>query len=92
MTALRLGSFGALSILVEADRVRDGIPDVFTLLTLAERANEAFMGVVTALGNFDSMRSFAGVFWTLSFVSHELGRAVVASPPNPRFTRFPGDS
>lgn len=44
------GIAGLLSVFVEADRVNDGIIEVFILLTLAERANEAFVGVVTALG------------------------------------------
>lgn len=44
------GIAGLLSVFVEADRVNDGIIEVFKLLTLADRASEAFVGVVTALG------------------------------------------
>ena len=45
-----LGMTGLLRVFVEADRLSEGIMDVFMDFTLAERASEAFVGVVTALG------------------------------------------
>lgn len=42
--------WGVPRVLVEADRLREGIIDVLEGLTLAERAREARVGVVTALG------------------------------------------
>lgn len=44
------GIAGLWRVFVEADRVNDGIMEVFMHLTLADRASEAFVGVVTALG------------------------------------------
>ena len=45
-----LGTAVLFKVLVEADLLRDGIMEVFICFTLTERARDAFVGVVTALG------------------------------------------
>lgn len=47
------GATGLPSVFVEADLLNDGIMEVFIDFTLTERAKEAFVGVVTALGKAD---------------------------------------
>lgn len=49
------------NVFVDADLPKEGIMEVLKLLTLAERAREAFVGVVTALGRPETGRVFAGV-------------------------------
>lgn len=44
------GAIGLPKVFVEADLLNDGIMDTFIDFTLAERAKDAFVGVVTALG------------------------------------------
>ena len=50
---------GLFNVFVEADRVKEGIIVVFKFLKLADRAIEAFVGVVTTLGRVDD-GDFAG--------------------------------
>lgn len=59
------GIAGLLRVFVEADRLKDGIMQVFMFFTLADRANDAFVGVVTALGSPEFGRTFAGVVCAL---------------------------
>lgn len=47
------GATGLPRVFVEADLLSDGIMEVFIDFTLTERAKEAFVGVVTALGKAD---------------------------------------
>ena len=68
---------GLLSVFVDADFVKVGIMVVFKFLTLAERAMEAFVGVVTALGSSEA-GGFVGTVWvicTLMWEPCEVGRA-----------------
>ena len=46
-----IGATGPPSVLVEADRVNEGIIEVLRLFTLADLAKEALVGVLTALGS-----------------------------------------
>ncbi len=75
------GILGLAKVFVEADRLKDGIIEVFIDFTLAERANDALVGVVTALGRPVLVGTFTGVCWTLELVSLETGRAVEVSSP-----------
>ena len=55
------GATGLASVQVDADLANGGIILVFRLLTLADRAKEALVGVVIARGSPPSERSFVGV-------------------------------
>ena len=83
-----------LSVFVEALRLSEGIMEVFSDFTLAERASEAFVGVVMALGRVvKGTVVFAGVDGALSFskfVSRDAGRAVEVSSLAFFFMRLPG--
>ena len=85
--------FGALSFFVDALRLSEGIIDVFIDFTLAERASEALVGVVMALGKLvRGTAVLAGVIGTLSFsilVSREAGRVVDVSSSMRFLTRLP---
>lgn len=47
------GTAGLLRVFVEADLLNDGIIEFLIDFTLTERAKDAFVGVVTALGKPD---------------------------------------
>lgn len=76
-----LGIAGLLRVFVEADRLKDGIIVVFIFFTLADRANDAFVGVVTALGKPEGTGNLEGVVCKLEFVSRETGLAAEMSSP-----------
>lgn len=73
---------------MEAERLREGIMDVFEALTLAERAREALVGVVIALGKA-TKRVVDSMFFFSSLVSRETGRVLEASSLELRLTLFP---
>jgi len=83
-----------LSVFVEALRLRDGIMEVFIDFTLAERAREALVGVVMALGRLVAGKvAPRGVEGALPFsimLSRDTGRAVEVSSLALFFTRLPG--
>lgn len=85
------GIAGLLRVFVEADRLKDGIMEVLIFFTLAERANDAFVGVVIALGKPDGVCTLEGVVCRLEFVSRETGLAAEVSSPGFFFARLPGD-
>lgn len=60
------GAIGLPRVFVEADLLSDGIIEVFIDFTLTDRAKEAFVGVVIALGTADRGRAFAEVACVLS--------------------------
>lgn len=83
---------GLLSVFVDAERLRDGIMEVFMYFTLAARAKDAWVGVVAALGRPERGRDFAGVavaFSKSDSVSRDTGRAAEVSSPYLCFTRLP---
>ena len=87
--------FGAdVRVLVEAVLLNEGIMEVFIVFTLAERASEACVGVVMALGRFvDVTAGFAGVDGAPSFsrlLSRDNGRAVDVSSLISFLTRLLG--
>lgn len=86
--------FGALlSVFVEALRLRDGIMEAFIDFTLTERASDALVGVVMALGRFVDGAVLAGVDGICSFsglLSLDIGRAVEVSSSMFFLTRLPG--
>ena len=47
------GATGLASVLVDALRLNDGIIEVLVAFTLAARAKDDFVGVVTALGSLE---------------------------------------
>lgn len=61
------------------------------LLTLADRASDALVGVVTALGRLEPVSNLTGVFILHSLLSCDTGRSVVASSPITLFIRFSGE-
>ena len=72
------GATGLARVFVEADLLNDGIMEVFNDFTLTERAKDAFVGVVTALGKPERDCNFADVVCILSIsksVSRETGLA-----------------
>ena len=83
-----LGAFGVLSVFVEEDRLK-GIIEVLMFFTLAERASDALVGVVTALGRSDVPFAFDG---DVILPSLDIGRAVLASSLYPCLTRFSGET
>ena len=87
--------FGAvLSVLVEVVLLNEGIMEFFIDFTLAERAREACVGVVMALGRLvDVTAGFAGVDGAPSFsrlLSRDNGRAVDVSTLISFLTRLLG--
>ena len=88
------GLVGLLRFCVVADLLRDGIMEVLKFFTLVERANEALVGVVAALGKFASGRIIPDVVRALSgsvLLSRDTGRAFEISSPWFCLARFPGD-
>lgn len=81
---------GVPRVLVEAERLREGIMVVLMVLTLAERARDALVGVETALGKPPGC-AFAGLASSRSVLSRETGRVLEESSSWLRFTRFPED-
>lgn len=83
-----------LNIFVDALRLRDGIMEVFIDFVLAERAREASVGVVMALGRLvDGTVVFLGVEGALSFsrlLFRDTGRPVEVSSLAVFFMRLPG--
>lgn len=80
---------GVPKVFVEADRLNEGIIEVLEAFTVAERARDALVGVVTALGRVVE-GSFAGVVMSSSLLSREMGRVWDASSSWLRLTLFPG--
>lgn len=77
-----LGAAGLLMVLVEFERAREGIIDVFGCLTLDARAKEACVGVVIAAGRPDWVWNSFGVNLLLSPswpLSRDSGRALDVS-------------
>lgn len=81
--------WGVPRVLVEADRLSEGIMDVLEAFTVAERASDALVGVVTALGKAVK-GNFAAVVGFSSLLSREKGRVWEASSSRLRLTLFPG--
>ncbi len=83
-----------LSVFVDALPLRDGIMEVFIDFILAERAREALVGVVMALGRLvDGTVVLLGVEGALSFsrlLFRDTGRAVEVSSLAFFFMRLPG--
>lgn len=83
-----------LSVFVDALGLRDGIMEVFIDFILAERAREASVGVVMALGRLmDGTVVLLGVEGALSFsrlLFRDTGRAVEVSSLAFFFMRLPG--
>lgn len=83
-----------LSVFVDALRLRDGIIELFIDFVLAERAREALVGVVMALGRLVAGTvAFLGVEGALSFsrlLFRDNGRAVEVSSLAAFFMRLPG--
>lgn len=79
------GAVGLASVCVDCDRVKEGIMLVFKLLTLAERAKEDLVGVLTALG-----RPLRGILIVI-VSSRELGRSADVSSSRSRLARLLGD-
>ena len=76
------GAIGLFMVFVEWLRLSDGIIEVLVCLTLAERARDALVGVVAALGNPVRVHAFKGIDWVVTFsdtASLEDGRAADAS-------------
>ncbi len=67
------GAAGLPRVFIEADLLIDGIMEVFIDFTLAERARDAFVGVVTALGKPDGGLIFTDVVRTF-FCSTSVSR------------------
>ncbi len=88
------GATGLASVLVDALRVNEGIIEVLDALTLAARARDDFVGVVTALGRpewslcvgDDCMLSVS------ELVSRDAGRAEDISSLWLCLARLPGDA
>lgn len=76
------GATGLASVFVDALRLNEGIMEVLGAFTLAARARDDFVGVVTALGRPEWALTCAGDDCTLSIpelVSRDSGRAVEVS-------------
>ena len=87
-----LGMYGLAKVFVEADVLKDGIIEILRLFTLADRASEAFVGVVTALGRAGTGLNLTGidcVFSSPDTFPRESGLAVEVSSLCARFARFP---
>lgn len=80
---------GVPSVLVEAERLSEGIMVVLMALTLADRARDALVGVETALGKPPGI-AFACETSSSSLRSWGRGRVLEASSSWLRLTRFPG--
>ena len=79
------GAAGLASVRVDWDLVKEGIMLFFKLLTLAERAKEDLVGVLTALG-----RPFRGIL-VVVVSSRALGRAADVSWSRSRLARLLGE-
>ena len=76
------GAVGLLRVFVEFERESEGIMDVLGCLALAARANDAFVGVVIAVGRPDFDLWSLGVDWlhsTSRRPSWDTGRALDVS-------------
>ena len=76
------GATGLASVFVDALRLSEGILEALVALTLAARARDDFVGVVTALGRPEWDLTCVGDDCTLSIselVSRDTGRAVEVS-------------
>ena len=88
-----LSVFGGLrSVLVEADLTNVGIMVDFKLLTLAERASDDFVGVVTTLGRLGAGDLIGDVVVLVIsiYVPLEPGLASEVSSSKARLARLPG--